>query len=475
MKPSISKFVNLQSKHGVVVESTAKRSRRRHHLAVFLFAVLALLPNTLLSQTGYVLWQDTEGSATVYIDEPKQIAYLIDGGRSGTLMLPRVENRTALEFLLEKQCEHLVIVCSHPHEDHSGGFKQIIDADLNLLKFKTICFIDSGYPEKESLYEQFLRQQPSYPRENVTHLSAETKNAFAGISGENDAVFVSNFEYVPKAGAKEHGNSIITRVVLQKDGKRTSIVDFDDGDSSLLARWVAWAKESPTDRRPDIVIAPHHCSDGTEIEPLLESSVRPKSCIVTADVGNRYQHPGPVMFNKWVNALGIASVHITGAEEESIKITESGLPEINNESVLRKIAEDVVKPQIVYFASQNGSEGKRAALEDTRMKYYQASSASASEGSIGSQGDDVVPKSGPPLQPVNAALENLERNIGSWVVTENSSGKLFVHQSESGGYLNNLLYTAQRVNGKWRVTSAGGEYLGEIDAPRVSIGSCTCY
>lgn len=459
----------------MVAERTAKRLCPGHQWAVLLFALLAFLPNTLLSQNGYILWQDAEGSATVYIDEAKQTAYLIDGGKSGTLMLPRVENRTALQFLLEKQCEHLVIVCSHPHEDHSGGFKQIIDSDSNLLKFKSICFVDSGYPEKESLYERFVRQQPGYPQEHVTHVSAEAKNAFADISGENDAVFVSNFEYVPRAGSKEHGNSIITRVVLQKDGKRTSIVDFDDADSSLVTRWVAWAKQNPPDRRPDIVIAPHHCSDGTEIESLLETSIRPKSCIVTADIGNRYQHPGPVMFNKWINALGVESVHITGAEEGSIKITESGLPGINDERVLQKIAEDVVKPQMVYFAGARGSLGKRAALEDTQMKYYHASSASASDGSIGSQAGAVVPIAAPPMPSVNPALANLQQNIGNWVVTENSSGKLFVHQSQSGGYLNNLLYTAQRVNGKWRVTSADGEYLGEMDEPRVSIGSCTCY
>ena len=53
------------------------------------------------------------------------------------------------------------------------------------------------------------------------------------------------------------------------------------------------------------------------------------------------------------------------------------------------------------------------------------------------------------------------------MVTENASGKIFVHESESGGVLENLLYTAKaEKNGYWTVYDSSGERLGSIKRPR---------
>jgi hypothetical protein len=74
--------------------------------------------------------------------------------------------------------------------------------------------------------------------------------------------------------------------------------------------------------------------------------------------------------------------------------------------------------------------------------------------------------------------EAFVRGIRSgWVVTRNpSTDKIFVHRSQNGMYLEDLLYTAKaEKDGTWTVYDPGGTRVGSIKRPSgVSMGLCSC-
>jgi hypothetical protein len=305
---------------------------------------------TALAQWGVILTQNREGSATLYLSQNNGVAYILDGGAIGGLTKPVLDGKPVLQGLLDKGYRHLVISCSHPHEDHAGGIKEIIQTDPNLEKFESVRFVDSGYPTSDSLFTLFSDCHPQYDKTRVIHSSALDRDAFSAISGKDDGVYVSNFIYTPRPGAAPHGHSVIAHIHLQKGGKVVRIVDFDDANDELVLRWSAWALQDPANRKPDVVIAPHHGSDGNDISPLLNPVIRPSSCVITANKKNRYLHPGPANLRKWIEAVGKENVHITGALE-NVYIAETGLRPISPEA-FRLTADEIIQPQIDRIAKE---------------------------------------------------------------------------------------------------------------------------
>jgi hypothetical protein len=93
----------------------------------------------------------------------------------------------------------------------------------------------------------------------------------------------------------------------------------------------------------------------------------------------------------------------------------------------------------------------------------------------------------PPDRPVESAdIRALRGGISSgWVVTRNSSGKIFVHASSGPGYLSDLRYLIEESpdGGTWTVhlprpangVTEYGRTVGVIEKPEgVRVGACTC-
>jgi hypothetical protein len=81
-------------------------------------------------------------------------------------------------------------------------------------------------------------------------------------------------------------------------------------------------------------------------------------------------------------------------------------------------------------------------------------------------------------------LQDFRRGVtGSWVVTRNPDGKLFVHTGQSGGTLVGLRYLVREEGDSWTVYQAvpgfsGTDYgrsVGALKRPRgVNVGACSC-
>ena len=300
-------------------------------IALAAVLVWTLAVEQAVAQRAEFLALDSEGTASVYTDSASKTAYLLDGGRKGSLVRPRLDNKPVLTALIDRKMKHLVVMCSHPHDDHAAGLIEVIDSDDNIARFDSITFVDSAYPEAESLYHRFLQRWPHFPPSKVRYESAKKRDAFAVFGSSDGDCKVSNFVYDPPEGPSHpHGQTIITATELKKAGMTTRVVDFDDASSALVAQWAEWAKASPTERRPDIIIAPHHNSDLTDISPLLDSAIKPKACVITANSGNRFIHPGPANWLKLVESLGVENVHVTAIG--NVEITEKGLPALSKEA-----------------------------------------------------------------------------------------------------------------------------------------------
>jgi len=333
---------------------------RLRSLAWALVLALALTATPALAQDAFVLSQEREGTATVYVSADSKLAMIVDGGKKGGLTSPRIEGQSTLQYLRGRNVEELVLVCSHPHDDHAAGLREIIKNDPLIREFKQIRFVESGYPFEESLYSLFRAQHPDFPADRLMSHSARNANALAeAVRGQG--ITASNFVYDPGAATTPHGNAIISHITLSDGTSSRVIVDFDDADSKLVKRWADWAKLDPATRRPDIVLMPHHCSDLTDVSPLLDKSIRPKEGIATANGRNGYLHPGPKNMRRWTDTLGVGNVRVTG-DSGTIRITPTGVAADSGPTTPESLVSRVFNPQLSMV------ENELFQLEDAGLK-----------------------------------------------------------------------------------------------------------
>jgi hypothetical protein len=317
--------------------------RIRGWVALIVLSVLAAPPPGL-PQELTVLSQEREGSATVYHSKVDGKALIIDGGRRGGLTAPRMGGKAVLEFLLAEDIGELVIVCSHPHDDHAAGIREIIRSDANLPRFKKITFVDSGYPVAKSLYTLFTERHPNYAG-TVEYKSAQGADAL-GLIMSTGRLRATNLAAEPVAGATEHGNSVISTTTLEVNGKTVRITDFDDADNGRVSQYLEWVKADPVNRAAHVVIPPHHGSDGNDITPFLSGPLKPKAIILTANGENQYIHPGPKNLQKWADALGIENIFVTGAAG-NVRVTADGtITAANGPATRERMLAAVLRPAL---------------------------------------------------------------------------------------------------------------------------------
>lgn len=244
----------------------------------------------------------------------------------------KVNQRSITSELFRRRVDRLVFVCSHPHSDHLQGLIRLVSSDTNIKKFKNIAFVDSGYPEREGggpkrlithyrtgvIGKDFSAPRPEY-------FSTRRKNAFATISKATDNVVVQNFVYSQEnLNSGIHGESIILNITLQDESQSLRIVDFDDAKDDLVNRWIEWAKEDLANRKPSVLVLPHHGSTSNNIDNLLTNPLRPSSIIISANSNNRFLHPAAKNLAKSFGVVGIQNVYIIGADG-NIHIFPSGV------------------------------------------------------------------------------------------------------------------------------------------------------
>jgi beta-lactamase superfamily II metal-dependent hydrolase len=356
---------------------------RRHYLQVLLSVLLICSgASRALGQKGYVLTLGSEGSATVFIAEDAHVAYITDGGRkSGGLGQALIDGKSLADFLIKHSIDRVVVICSHPDDDHLAGLVAFLTSDEILrIGLTKVDFVESGFRKAEGserplfdIYESIWSDKPKRPPKADPH-SALNNDALGSIKTGSSKLEAFNLKYLPKKNAGAHGHTIVTTIVLKDGDRQVRLVDSDDADSDVIAAWAKWAMEDPVNRRPDIFILPHHGTDPsyTNINPLFNEAIRPKKVIFVVNENNRFLHPSWATVRLCLGEFGESNVHFT-AGTNNIFVSENGLQVLDETKSPLGAFLEAIGPRLAVInqrIAQLEDAGELTPRQKSRLKAY---------------------------------------------------------------------------------------------------------
>ncbi|WP_293726327.1 ComEC/Rec2 family competence protein [uncultured Phascolarctobacterium sp.] len=194
---------------------------------------------------------------------------LIDSGE-------RKEASKLLEKLEDNKVEQLdMLVATHPHADHIGGMKAV----LNRFLVKQVY--DSGQSYKTKMYGDFRAQveKDAIPFEVLRGGQEIAVNEMVKLK------VLSPRELYKGTASDANNNSLVLRL------------EYDDFSMLLTGDIQAAVEEDllkncPQDLAAQVLKVAHHGSKTSSINEFL-AAVRPKVAIISSGNGNKYNHPSP--------------------------------------------------------------------------------------------------------------------------------------------------------------------------------------
>lgn len=324
-----------------------KKLRFKQSSAHIVFLALLFLANVAAGQTTYVLQLPGSGTAMVTISKNTHTAYITDGGKQRVgIASAQIEGEKDILIILQNEgVEEVYITCTHPHADHQDGLIELVK-DPAILGFKKVHFVATA--SDRPLSTTFLATHGDRAKEIIGDILDPTdRDVFAGRIPANANVRVENFKYAPTENAGPHGRCVILIYTLSDGGKTTRVVDMDDAETALVKRFSAAVEADPARFKPDVLLAPHHGANTTDIRLMLREKVRPRYIVVSAPPFSQYSHPGDRFLTDATDALGADHVYITGGGG-NVKITEAGLEPLAAKFV-RENGRTIVAPLIAQL------------------------------------------------------------------------------------------------------------------------------
>ena len=178
-----------------------------------------------------------------------------------------------ISLMRREGAERLAIaVGTHPHADHVGGMRQVLQA------FRTDVYIDPAFPYATNTYRNLLREIRDQGLKFVT--------ARRGMEEEIDGVrFQVLWPEEPfLEGTESDANNAC--IVLRLTYKDISMLFMGDAQLEAIARIL----EGTDNIESDLIKISHHGSaDGTT--PELLERVKPRYAVISCAEGNEYGYP----------------------------------------------------------------------------------------------------------------------------------------------------------------------------------------
>ena len=188
-----------------------------------------------------------------------------------------------------------IVVLTHPHEDHIGGFNELIRA------FRVGRVWDSGYEQGSRLQQSVMR---NILKEGIRF--GTPKSGFKEVLGQAEIEILAPDRRWRGVGANNNG--IILRVAYG----RVSFLMMADAEKA--------ERENHALPKCDILKVAHHGSrTGTDAAHLV--AIAPKMAVVTFGRGNRYQHPHAEV----LDALRAAGVVLYATVSGDVVIDTNGV------------------------------------------------------------------------------------------------------------------------------------------------------
>ncbi|MGI6373775.1 MAG: ComEC/Rec2 family competence protein [Patescibacteria group bacterium] len=256
-------------------------------LIIGIFRVLSLG-----DQVARVIFLDVGQGDAALIRTPEDKLILIDGGPDKTLLL---ELGKYLSFY-ERELEAVII--SHWHDDHIVGLVEI------LLRFRVVKLIYPAGTEKNIITDLIIdlaRQQGT----EIIPLSSRGRLDFS------QQCFMELLNPL-SLGAKEDGNNSLTSRLSCQGQKFLFSGDNELGAEEALLK-------SNFNLLAEVFKASHHGSKTSNSQEFLEA-VRPQVVVVSAGRNNRYNHPAPVVLERFYQ-LGLKVLRTDQLGSIPIKIS----------------------------------------------------------------------------------------------------------------------------------------------------------
>ena len=218
--------------------------------------------------------------------------------------------RVLIPFLKAEGISRIdVVVGTHPHSDHIGGFVTLLE------RIEVGWYLDAGQH-----YDSWTaRRIRALVREKgIRYAAVEAGDRLAGLGGVDALVLHPTPDYVSKKGPAPMGLNNGSVVIRLAYGSSAVLLTGDiehETDSDLL-RW--------GDRlRAKVLKAAHHGSRTSSTAAFM-NAVRPDLVAVSCGIRNKFRHPSPEVIRRY-EAMGISTYRtdLTGAVE--ILIDEEGI------------------------------------------------------------------------------------------------------------------------------------------------------
>lgn len=280
-------------------------------------------------------------------NKDKLVIHYIDVGQGDATFIELPNNESLLIDAGEKEYEDKVlsyienlnydridyVVGTHPHSDHIGGLKKVID---NLGVGKVYL------PKVNSTSKTYTNLLKTISSKG---LKVNTAKAFDNIV-DSDNLKVSIL--APNSGSYSSLNdySIVLRIVYED----RSFLFM--GDAEVLSE--EEIINNKHDVRSDVIKVGHHGSNTSSSSAFL-NKVRPSYAIISVGIDNSYYHPHPSILKRY-EKLG-SKIYRTSEEGDIILISDGKAIEIKNKSGvlnsttdfndISKLEEEVTKLEFV--------------------------------------------------------------------------------------------------------------------------------
>lgn len=204
---------------------------------------------------------------SIFLELPNQETMLIDAGESNqsSKIIHYIEN------LGYRKIDY--VIATHPHTDHIGGLKEIIET----FEIKSIYM--PKVISTSNTYENLLM--------TIQNQNLKIKNAYSGVK----IITQENFEVEIIAP---------TKTTYQKLNNYSAVIKITYKDHTFLFMGDAEEeseKQLKQDIKADVIKIGHHGSATSTSEEFIKK-VNPSYAIISVGKNNRYNHPNELILNR---------------------------------------------------------------------------------------------------------------------------------------------------------------------------------